>query len=250
MIKHSAVTAGNTKLGWMVAAWSLPPGEEHTCPGETPTCRMSCYAKSGFFRMASTKDAHQKNLALSKQDNFVPWMIAKIRVLGSPVMRVHVSGDYYSSEYIARWQQITAALRNVQFYSYTRSWRVPELLPALMQLSTLSNMHLWWSLDRDATDAPYVSGIRRAYMAANDEDAATAPNDCDLVFRVKTGASHTIMKKANSVFVCPPENGVKLPTSITCSKCAFCWSNRQPNWEKALWEAPDNNTEVVDILSH
>lgn len=248
MIPQATVTSGNTKLGMMVAAWSLPPGEEQTCPGETPACRMSCYAKSGFFRMPSTKESHLKNMELSRQDDFVPWMVAKLRVLGAAVMRVHVSGDYYSSEYIRKWKQI-AGSTPVQFYSYTRSWRVPELLPDLMQLSTLPNMHLWWSLDKDASDAPYISGIRRAYMAVNDADAAVAPPDCDLVFRVKGGGNRTIMKKANSVFVCPPENGIKLPNHITCSKCGFCWSNRKPNWEKALWEAPDPNGEVVDILA-
>lgn len=248
VIQQATVTAGNTKLGMTVAAWSLPPGKEHTCPGETSACRVSCYAKSGFFRMPSTKDAHEKNMALSQQVDFVPWMLAKLRVMGAPVMRVHVSGDYYSAEYIRKWRQIVSQT-SVQFYSYTRSWRVSRLLPELMQLSAAPNMHMWWSLDKDASDAPYVSGIRRAYMAADDADAAAAPPDCDLVFRVKGGGTRTIMKKANSVFVCPPENGVKLANPITCSRCGFCWSSRKPGWEKALWDAPDSNSEVVDILA-
>lgn len=198
--------------------------------------------------MQSTKESHLKNMEISQQDDFVPWMVAKLRVLGATVMRVHVSGDYYNAAYIQKWRQI-AGSTPVRFYSYTRSWRIPELLPELMQLSTLPNMHLWWSLDKDANDAPYISGIRRAYMAVDDADAAVAPSDCDLVFRVKGGGNRTIMKKANSVFVCPPENGIKLPNHITCSKCRFCWSDRTPNWEKALWDAPDPASEVVDILA-
>jgi hypothetical protein len=244
---HSAVTIGNSKLGMLIAGWSLPPGEEKTCPGETPACRMSCYAKAGFFRMQSTKDAHEKNLLLSQQPDFAEWMTAKIRVLSAPVVRVHVSGDYYDNEYTQKWGQIIRSLRTTTFFSYTRSWQIPELLPELLQLASHPNMHLWWSLDRDASDAPYVSGIRRAYMAMDDADAAAAPADCDLVFRVRP---KTVMKKANTVFVCPPENGVKLPAHITCSKCGVCWAGKRPKWEQALWDASNNEGEVFDILAN
>lgn len=240
------MTVGNTKLGALIAAWSLPPGEEKTCPGETPACRMACYAKSGFFRMQSTQLAHEKNYLISKQDDFVSWMTAKLRVMAVPVVRVHVSGDYYDTEYIQKWQQIVASVRTVTFFSYTRSWREADLLPGLMQLATNPNMHMWWSLDKDAADAPYVSGIRRAYMATDDEDAHKAPSDCDLVFRIHR---KTVMKKANTVFVCPPENGVKLPNHITCSKCGVCWAGKQPKWEQALWNTQYNDSEVLDIVA-
>jgi len=207
---------------------------------------MACYAKAGFFRMKSTQDAHEKNYLLSQRADFAEWMTAKLRSMSAPVVRIHVSGDYYDAEYIQNWQRIISSLRTVTFFSYTRSWQKDYLLPGLMELAAHSNMHMWWSLDKDAHDAPYVSGIRRAYMATDDEDAKVAPSDCDLVFRIDR---KTVMKKANTVFVCPPENGIKLPNHITCSKCGFCWSGRQSKWEQALWSTQYDDSEVTDILA-
>jgi hypothetical protein len=68
-------------------------------------------------------------------------------------------------------------------------------------------------------------------MAIDDADAQTAPDDCDLVFRAST---KTILKKANGVQVCPPEQGVNRDPEITCTKCGICWQARRPVWEAAL----------------
>jgi hypothetical protein len=245
-MNHSALTLGNTKLGTQIAGWSLPAGEDKTCPGETPTCKAACYAKSGFFRMKNVKTAHERNFELSQQPEFAEWMTAKILVSGAPVVRVHVSGDYYDAAYIDKWRQIVTNLRanRVQLYSYTRSWQLPELLTPLLRLADNANMHLWWSMDRDTGSAPYIMGIRRAYMAISDEDAAAAPADCDLVFR---DSPASVMKKANSVFVCPPENGVKLKNHITCSRCGVCWTKKAPKWENAIQVLPEFSDSVLEI---
>lgn len=193
--------------------------------------------------MRSVQEAHRKNLELTHQPDFAEWMIAKIRSLGTPVLRIHVSGDFYSASYIDAWRQIVRASQRVTFFSYTRSWRRADLVSDLLRLANLPNMQLWWSLDRTDSSAPYVYGIRRAYLALDDEDAAAAPADCDLVFRDKVG---TVMKKANTVFVCPPENGVKTKDKITCSKCGVCYSAKPPKWEQAIWGTINDN-QLVSI---
>ena len=226
--------ATNTKLGPLIHAWAIPAGT--TCPGETALCSTACYAKAGHFRYGTTQACHLRNLAFSRTPEFVDWMRSSLSANFVRVMRVHTAGDFYDLDYVRKWQQIITSCRQTQFFGYTRSWRIPELLPALIQLSQAPNMSLWWSLDRETGPAPIVRGIRRAYMAIDDVDAQTAPNDCDLVFRVRTSQP---MKKANGIQVCPPENGVTTQSKITCSRCGICWrSQTAPRWEGLLTTAP------------
>lgn len=223
-----SLTDSNSKLGPLIHAWSLPAGARWTCPGESGLCRTRCYAKRGFFRMPSVSKSHLSNYEASQSPEFASWMVQELRHRVARVVRVHVSGDFYSSEYTAAWRDIISRSRNCEFFAYTRSWRVEEIFPDLVRLSSLPNMQLWWSLDRETGPAPVVRGIRRAYMAIDDADASTAPDDCDLVFR---DGPKTVMKKANGVMVCPPENGVHTQHKITCTKCGICWKPKTPNWE-------------------
>lgn len=222
------LTEGNSKLGRRLHCWSIPPGRAKTCPGETNLCRTRCYAKHGFFYFQNVQDSQARNLELTKRDDFTHLMTADILYRQAEIIRVHVAGDFYSPEYIDKWCEIASRNPRVRFFAYTRSWRVEECLPNLIQLRNCDNFSLWWSVDRETGTPPFVSGVRRAYMAINDADARTAPDDCDLVFRVNTG---TVMKKANSVQVCPVENGVPTQVKMTCSRCGICWKPKTPQWE-------------------
>lgn len=209
-----------TKLGNNLCGWSLPAGKEYSCPGETRTCAVRCYAKSGHFHQTHVKAAHRRNLALSRTPDFVDWMRWELRQKQVGVLRIHVAGDFYDEEYVAKWQQIIRASQRTLFFAYTRSWRHEDLLPALIGLSRLPNMSLWWSQDMRTGTPPTVRGVRTAYMAISDLDAAAAPPDADLVFRTD---HRTVLKKANGILVCPPENGVTTKIPITCSRCGICW---------------------------
>jgi hypothetical protein len=77
------------------------------------------------------------------------------------VFRIHVSGDFYSAAYTRKWIQIVKALPEVQFYAYTRSWRVETIKPALEELRTLPNMQLFASMDA-TIDEPAPEGWRVA----------------------------------------------------------------------------------------
>jgi len=218
----------NTKLGNLIFGWSITPGRRHSCPGETNLCRTRCYAKHGFFAMPNVKQSHVRNYTFTQDENFTAWMITTLRMRDIRLMRVHVSGDFYSPEYVQKWIDIATASPQTTFFAYTRSWRVDALLPELIQLGGLPNFQLWWSIDRETGPAPAIKGMRRAYMAISDADALAAPNDCDLVFRVNTS---TRMPKANGVTVCPVENGIDTKFPITCSKCGICWKTKTPRWE-------------------
>lgn len=181
--------------------------------------------------MPAVLKSHTRNLDFSQTEDFVPWAIATLRVRSVRVMRIHVAGDFFDDAYVRRWTAIVKACPDVTFYAYTRSWRLGEMFPELIRLGQLPNMHLWWSMDRSTGRPPLIRGIRCAYMAINDADAATAPDDVDLVFR---DDDKTVMKKANGVQVCPPENGVATSPAITCSRCGICWKPKTTAWESVL----------------
>jgi hypothetical protein len=131
-------------------------------------------------------------------------------------LRIHVAGDFFSVAYIQMWIKIARACPRVKFYFYTRSWRVPELLPPLLELARLGNVFAWWSEDRNSGAAVLPVG-RRCFLCVDAADEALVPPGVDLVFREDT---KQIKKWVNGVWVCPKENGTK--AGITCSACLRC----------------------------
>ena len=230
----------------MIHSWSVPAGKEWSCPGESEICGIRCYTRRGFFRMQNVKESYARNFEFASNSEFVPWAVAAIQAAFSQVVRIHVSGDFKDVEYTRKWQKIVAALPDVTFFAYTRSWRIEEILPELLHLHSYPNMRLWWSVDRATGPAPRIQGIRHAYMAISDADARIAPPDCDLVFRDKPDS---VMKKAGGgkILVCPTENGVKTQVPITCSRCQICWRESNSRWEEAL--LPEFNPQQVDLES-
>jgi hypothetical protein len=106
--------------------------------------------------------AYSRNLVLSwNADRFVKAMLENIpRDL--PVLRIHVSGDFYSPPYIFAWRRIARKRPITQFWAYTRSWTNPELLAALERFRALGNVHLFASVDTGMPDPP--PGWRVAYL--------------------------------------------------------------------------------------
>ncbi len=169
--------------------------------------------------MNNVKSAHIKNFRVSKTDRFTPWMITQLRDFCVTTLRVHVVGDYYNEEYIAKWMEITKRNRQVTFFAYTRSWHVPDLLEPLVELSREKNMRLWFSGDRDLPEPPKYRGIRSCYLMEDDEDQPAYRTS--LVFRDN---QKTVLKYTdNGSPVCPYDNGV---TKVTCTKCKLCWRTK------------------------
>jgi hypothetical protein len=214
---------GNSKLGREIFSFSIPAGK--TCPGATEHCIKHCYAMSGFFHMPSVQERYARNLKLSKRPSFVNDVVWALRQKHVRTLRVHVSGDFYSREYIRDWYEIAKRSRHITFYSYTRSWRLLDLAPDLIKLGLLPNWQMWFSEDRQTGKSPYVREIRRAYMCIDHLDELMAPDDVDLIFREDFGKG--VVKKMEGVQVCPVENGVKYAFPMTCSRCGICWKEQR-----------------------
>jgi hypothetical protein len=211
---------GNTKLGPLIHNFSLPT--HVTCPGQSATCAAVCYADDGFYNFAGVAEGLRKRYNATHKDSFVPRVVAELRRRKSiKIVRIHVSGDFYSAAYVQKWIEIAQACPHVVFYAYTRSWRIPAILPALRELAALKNVRLWWSTDAEMHARngapPRMANTRVAYMATSDEE--DIPEYTDLVFRTKCA---TLEKYRQGRLICPAENGMQYVYAMTCSSCALC----------------------------
>lgn len=208
---------GNSKIGKNIWQFSIPAGK--TCPGKSFLCNDRCYAQKGMFQFSNVKESLERRLEASKRDDFVSQIIKEIIRKNINVVRIHVAGDYYSAAYVKKWHEIVKACANTIFFTYTRSWRIPDINKELRRLAKCKNCRMWYSADME-TGYPKIipKNIRIAYMSVNTTDIPA--QKCKIVFR-DYGIRDKPQKKINFVQVCPPENGVN--TDFTCEKCKICW---------------------------
>lgn len=213
-----------------------------TCPGMTESCGGKCYAFALARVYKGVNAKYQRNLEFANSDKFVAHMIREIPRRCE--FRIHVSGDFYSVAYINAWRKIVAKRQDVTFYTYTRSWVIPELWNEILKLNNYINININISVDEDM-GVPRVFGastMRWCYLSHDD----TAPEwlrKGDIVFRsnhsgqpgkhkwkrkkaIRLGQDpnevapliHTIGKAT----VCPLERGAELPKSFSCARCHLC----------------------------
>ena len=184
------------------------------------TCRSECYARKGRFSLASVRAAHRRNLRAAREPQFADRLVEEIGRGSASVVRIHVSGDFFSADYVRAWSLVAEAHPRVTFFAYTRSWRSGDIRPALDSFAVLSNVRLWFSADRETglpTDLPY--GVRVAWLETAREEVV--PDGVDLVFRPRR-----LRRRPNSrvplSLVCPAD--VNQPEKkVTCGSCGNCW---------------------------
>lgn len=212
--KNALLQRGNSKLGERIHTWSLPAVS--TCPGKSAAC-AACYASHGFYQMPNVRARLARNLEASKAPDFVRRMTAELARRKVRVCRLHVSGDFYGVSYTRGMLHICKRSPDVRFYAYSRSWRVPAILPELAELASLKNVRLWFSTDDDTgLPSEVPKGVRIAYLQTVPITVAVA----DLIFRVQALRSAPT-KRIGLTVVCPVENGGNNPP--TCSTCKICW---------------------------
>jgi len=170
------------------------------------------------------------NYLWSLSPDWVPTIVENIRARNDKVFRLHVSGDFYSVDYINSWREIAQSCPDTSFYTYTRSWRKPILLPALLDLASEPNFYMWFSCDRDTGVPDDYDNVRTAYMSLDDDEKPYSA--VDMIFRVnrKTEKTHYVLDDGTVVPVCMNECGIRheivdgVPcTAITCLECRFCY---------------------------
>jgi SAM-dependent methyltransferase len=214
---------GNKKVGTGVFLWNLPVLS--TCPGKTPSCEANCYADKGDGRWPSVKHRHARNLQATEAGNFVEKVIAELRERGASKVRIHSSGDFFSSAYVRKWLEVAAALPDVKFWFYTRSWRVPTILPELVRLASRSNMRAWFSCDRDSGLPAAAPNVRACWLQIEDEEPpAPEPGQMaiDLVFRTKRKGRNPATRIGLAT-LCPTYSGLDAAADVTCETCRICF---------------------------
>jgi len=143
---------GNIKVSRHVPTFSLP--SKTTCPGASDWCLKNCYAARYERLRPNCRSAYERNLVISRYPVvFMAFMMESLPVF-LPLLRIHVSGDFYSREYIDCWREIIASRQRTKFWAYTRSWVIPKLVDPLARLRALPNMHLFASTDETMPAPP------------------------------------------------------------------------------------------------
>lgn len=187
-----------------------------TCPGATEECQAICYAARPV----------EQAVGYESMFPFVMWQHNSTREDVPPIpddckiLRIHVSGDFTSIDYIAAWYNRLKERPDVRAFAYTRSWRVPELLAALEALRTLPNLQLFASMDKSTTELP-PEGWRRAWIAddlrlSGDPHEDGSFNDRNQL--VWASADDRWTDPIGRSFVCPEETGHK----ANCAECRYC----------------------------
>lgn len=84
------------------------------CPG--------CYAIKFQVRFPKTLEYRERMLERSKQDGFVNDIVDELNKSKREYtsVRIHESGEFYSQEYINKWEKIAKQLPNTKFYAFTK----------------------------------------------------------------------------------------------------------------------------------
>src|SRR3990167_4511948 len=135
------ISSPNDKIN--TKSFNLPAHK--TCPGASDWCKSYCYAAKGRYVFRSVKKMYKRNLRSTQGKTIFSRLGKEIPDKGE--FRIHSSGDFYSVDYIDLWINICRSKPNVRFWSYTRSWTIPELKEKLEELRALPNVEVFASTD-------------------------------------------------------------------------------------------------------
>ena len=112
------LSKGNNKLDKTILCWSITPVE--SCPVCTG-CKDTCYAIRPYKRWPNVKIAWDRNFALAKENKHMEPIVKQLMHSKCTVVRIHVSGDFFSQKYIDSWVSIAEQFPNIKFYSYSKT---------------------------------------------------------------------------------------------------------------------------------
>jgi hypothetical protein len=91
----------------------------------------------------------QGNLNESQTIPFADRVVNQIHECGAKLVRIHVSGDFYSKSYVRTWERIARLCPDTRFLAYTRR---RDLSPLLEELNSLPNVKIFQSIDPSSPD--------------------------------------------------------------------------------------------------
>lgn len=172
----------NGKQSRIANAFSLPAGNEFSCPGATSFCQSICYAGRLEKLYPSFRNLVVHNWNLLKDASFGTMFCLLDDMLTAFVnecekhnaekkFRIHADGDFFNMTYVEAWASVIDAYPDVQFWAYTRSDFAAEYL----HNRALPNLSLFFSGDPVNENVAKVmesNGIRIAMVDNTFADAA------------------------------------------------------------------------------
>ncbi len=164
-------SAGNPKIGSGTISFSSL-STHATCAGKTKLCDAMCYDAFGrnvMFGNIGPRVWFEK-LLRDDEARLEEIIKAEIALYHDGAVRLKVGGDFGSVKEIDMWERVLKAFPSIQFWGYTRAWRVPHLKEKIEELRDMPNMSLFASVDAqtgvpdDRTGKGKPSGWRLAYM--------------------------------------------------------------------------------------
>jgi hypothetical protein len=182
------LSKGNMKLKDTLI-FNLPTVK--TCPFATEACKAFCYAQKPERQYETTRQARERHMNATLQDDFVDQMINAIGKANKngkyKYFRIHESGDFYNQRYVNDWKKIASHFPNIIFLAYTKSY------PFDFTAGTPTNLIVRYSIDSTS------KAVRM------DLPLAIVKDTPDTTTRTKT-------------FACKP--GMK------CDTCRVCWTSQ------------------------
>lgn len=132
---YVSIGLGNRKIG-LIPSWSLP--NKATCSAAALRyCGKKCYANRIRELYPGTWEAWGHNYRMyTEYPVLTELLIRKYLTLAMPrLMRLHVSGDFFSRDYLDMWRRIAEDHPDTVFYGYTKMpWIDHATLPQNLRL--------------------------------------------------------------------------------------------------------------------
>ena len=122
-------------------------------------CKVYCYAKKCERLRPVVRKKWERNLRATKRGDFVYKMCDELDFSGDYV-RVHVSGDFYSQEYLNKWFEIARIFKHKHFLVYTKAidldyGKRPKNFKVILSDDTMIWQDLHKKFDGVATMEPF-----------------------------------------------------------------------------------------------
>jgi len=152
------IQLGNAKLPKNIGIVNLPCKE--TCPWATDFCLGCCYAQKAENIRPACLPYRKRMLYATQQDNFVDFMTNEVKRVNLykhriDYFRIHESGDFYSTDYYAKWLGIINNVPELKFLAYTKN-------PNIGRIERPKNLILKLSWDI-STDLQALNGAMKDY---------------------------------------------------------------------------------------
>ncbi len=115
---RNLLVAGNSTMPRSVGVFNLPALK--TCL-PSRWCEKHCYGLQGRFLWHSVKASHEWRYRESLKKRFVRKIVGEIcRRPSIKFVRIHITGDFYSREYIKKWAIIARGVPHLTFRTNTK----------------------------------------------------------------------------------------------------------------------------------